>query len=254
MSRYAMLLLLLMSPTYVLAATFEATVQWRQRVELSLPVSGVISTVDVSVGDRVTRGQRLLSIDTRRYDAAVRAAESGVERSRGDRTASRRELARAQELYDREVLATVELDFAKLEFSRADAEFKRAQAHLDRALYDREHSELHAPFDGIVIQRSVEVGQNIIATLESPVLVVLARADSYLAVFSRPLDELADAIPGTAATVIVDGKRFAGRITSVGMEAVANGDEAPPAYPVTVEFDAQGELLRAGTPARVELR
>ncbi|HUW28506.1 MAG TPA: efflux RND transporter periplasmic adaptor subunit [Sulfuriferula sp.] len=144
-------------------------------IPLTTPVSGVIKSVFVSVGQRVKKGQPLLALDDTIYQARVMEAEAGVARAKEEGLDAGRNLARAKELYSRAVSSTTELDDAKLRSARADAVSKEAQARLIIARKNQQDSVLRAPFDGVVSARMAEPGMYVATTLQPPTLIVLEK-------------------------------------------------------------------------------
>lgn len=144
-------------------------------IPLTTPVSGVVKSVFVSVGQRVKKGQPLVALDDTIYQARVMEAEAGVARAKEEGLDAERDLARAKELYSRAVSSTTELDAAKLRNARADAMTKEAQARLIIARKNQQDSILRAPFDGVVSARLVEPGMYVATTLQPPTLIVLEK-------------------------------------------------------------------------------
>ena len=144
-------------------------------IPLTTPVSGVVKSVFVSVGQRVRKGQPLVALDDTIYQARVMEAEAGVARAKEEGLDAERDLGRAKELYSRAVSSTTELDAAKLRNARADAMTKEAQARLIIARKNQQDSILRAPFDGVVSARLVEPGMYVAATLQPPTLIVLEK-------------------------------------------------------------------------------
>lgn len=146
-----------------------------QGIPLTTPVSGVVKSVFVSVGQRVKKGQPLLALDDTIYQARVMEAEAGVARAKEEGLDAGRDLARAKELYSRAVSSTTELDAARLRSARADAVSKEAQARLIIARKNQQDSVLRAPFDGVVTARMAEPGMYVATALQPPTLMVLER-------------------------------------------------------------------------------
>lgn len=144
-------------------------------VPLTTPVSGVVKSVLVEVGQQVKKGQALVTLDTTIFQAQVMEAEAGVERVKEEGLDADRDLARAKELYSRAVSSTTELDQAKLRHARANSAVKEAQARLIIARKNLDYSTLRAPFDGTVTARYAEPGMYVAASLQPPTLIVLAK-------------------------------------------------------------------------------
>ncbi len=238
--------------TAALAATAYAadgTVEWAQRVELSVPVSGVVQTVAVHPGDRVKKDQVLIQLEQTPFTTELEQARAARIRAGTEQRLAARDLHQAKELYARGLNSTDELEDAQLRKKRADAGVTAAGARVSRAEYDLGHSIVRAPFDGWVLRRQAEPGQSIISTQQAPVLLVLAAADRYVARVQVSGDRVARLQVGSTAQVKVAGHRYPGTIRSVGLEPLS--DTAGARYPVAVEFDSAGARLYAGQKASV---
>jgi len=232
------------------AADVQATLQWAQRVELSTPVSGVVQSVSVDAGQRVKQGQELLALDNKLYQARSAESAAAVMRLKEDAAEAARNLERVQELYNRTVISTSELDQAKLRDARARAMLAEGQAHLQQSQKNLDDTVLRAPFDAVVLVRQAEPGQAVAAGLQPQTLLVLARAGEMLARARLDAAQAGRVRVGQATTVSVGGKSYSGRIKAVGMEPVAAPDG--PLYSVDVVFPVR-EPLRAGVAATVRL-
>jgi len=249
--RWLLLAALPVVPGLAAGAEYAATVEWSQRVELGVPVSGTISKVAASAGERVQAGALLLELDEVPFRAQVERAEAVVARAREEDRMAADDYKRAQELFAREVLAAVELDRARSGARQAAARLREAQAQSELARHELAVSKIKAPFDAWIVARRAEAGQTVVAGLQAPVLLVVARADSYLAQARVPAQVAQQLAAGANASVVVGTTRYAGTVKGVGLEPVAGGDQ--PLYAVEVSFAGADRPLRAGTPAQVIL-
>jgi HlyD family secretion protein len=85
-----------------------------------------------------------------------------------------RNLARATELREAQIATASDLETAQYQHDVASASYEQAQVSLERARRNLEYTEIRAPIDGVVIQRAVEVGQTVAASMSAPTLFVLA--------------------------------------------------------------------------------
>lgn len=233
------------------AGDYDATVDWARRVELASPVAGVVAQVSAEPGQQVAAGQVLVALESQPFEAALEAARARVARRQREHLEALRAWRRAKELYEGQVLSTVERDQARLALTQAKAELDAARADLKAAAYRFEHSRLKAPFEAVVLARRAEVGQAVTAELAPEVLVVVAEAGRYLARFQIAAGDLDRIQAGRPARVTVAGKTYPGVVREVGLEPAGSG--SPRSYPVAVVFEAD-RLLRAGLPAQVTLR
>jgi HlyD family secretion protein len=143
-------------------------------VQVGTQASGQISAIYVDYNTRVRRGQLIARIDSVLQAQAVREAEAGLERARAELTKVERDYERDRQLYQQEMLS--QTDFATTEYSLAvaRANAKTAQVALERALHNLAYTSIYAPIDGIVIERNVDVGQTVAASLAAPQLFLIA--------------------------------------------------------------------------------
>jgi RND family efflux transporter MFP subunit len=224
--------------------------EWSRRSVLALPVSGVVASVAAEAGARVAAGQVLAALDAAPFAAAVAAAEAQLARRKVEHDEAARDARQAQELYDRTVLSTVELENAKMKLTRAAAAVQEAQATLARERYRLRVSSLRAPFAARVLSRHVEVGQSVAAELKPPVAFVIAADGEYLVQARVPPDRIAGLALGQALAVGVGGKKYEARLRAITFEAPSGGQDG--AYRLEAAF-ASGAPLHAGQAARLSL-
>lgn len=150
------------------------TLQAITTVEVGTQVSGQIAEIYVDFNDRVEKGQLVARIDPTILQQEVRAAEANLERNRAELDQTRRELDRMQQLYDRKVATESEYNTAEYQYAVAQAAYKSAQVNLERAQRNLNYSEVRAPIDGVVLDRTVDVGQTVAASFSAPQLFLIA--------------------------------------------------------------------------------
>lgn len=235
------------------AAEVPAVLQWSQRVELSPPVSGVVQAVNAMPGERVRKGQALLQLDDRGYAARSEESAAAVTRQQEIAAEAGRDLKRVQELYDRTVISTSELDQAKLRQARAAAQLREAQARHRQEAKNRADSVLRAPFDALVVARMVEPGQAVAAGLQPQALLVLARAGEMIARAQVSEEQLNSLTAGQEVDVAVGALHFRGKVKSAGLEPAARDKNGSPLYALEVLFAPGEKVLRAGSQASLTL-
>jgi RND family efflux transporter MFP subunit len=135
-----------------------------ERVELTTRVSGVVEEVLVKPGQHVKKGSVLLRLDRTVLRARLDEAAAEQARAEADEEDTRRELERAEELFNRTVSSTSELEAATLRHARAKAALSGTHARLVIAKKNLGDAELKAPFGGVV--RSVPGGAGTVVTAD----------------------------------------------------------------------------------------
>lgn len=116
-------------------------------VMLSFRTSGIISSLNVKEGDKVSRGQLLATLNPTEVNAQVQQAQLATEKTQ-------RDYQRTQNLY-KDSVATLE----QLQNSKTAAQ--QAQQQLNVAKYNRQYSEIHAPKDGYILHKLANTGQQV---------------------------------------------------------------------------------------------
>jgi len=153
-------------------------------VQVGTQVSGRIVELLVDFNDRVKKGQLIARVDPTLTEQAVRDAQAGLERSMAELEQREREFKRNQQLFERKVLTEVEFNNAKYQFDVAKASVKSAQVALDRAKQNLSYTQIYAPIDGIVVERTVELGQTVVASMSTPQLFLIANDLSQMQILA----------------------------------------------------------------------
>lgn len=153
-------------------------------VQVGTQVSGRIVELLVDFNDRVKKGQLIARIDPTLTEQAVRDAQAGLERSTAELEQRDREFKRNKELFERKVLTEVEFNTAKYQLDVARATVKSSQVALDRAKQNLSYTQIYAPIDGIVVERTVELGQTVVASMSTPQLFLIANDLSQMQILA----------------------------------------------------------------------
>ena len=245
-------LMLFIPALQVQAEQYDATLRWSKRVELSVPVSGVIQEIYVEAGQKVAKDEKLLQLDDTIFKSRVSQAVSGLKSAEEQFKEAERELNRANELYNRTVLADHDLQLAKNAFVKAKADRDKARYTLVKAKNDLKYSTLRAPFNAIVLERHAQVGMVISAELKPETLLVLADADQMLARMSVSDAQLTQLKLGRVVKILINKEQLDGVIKAIGFEPV-QGSSGTTSYPVDIEFNISGRTVRAGQRVKVDI-
>jgi HlyD family secretion protein len=153
-------------------------------VQVGTQVSGKIVEIKADFNDRVKKGQLIARIDPTILQQTVRDAQAGLERNQAELEQAEREYERNKGLFDRKVLTEVEFNTAKYGLAVARANVKSAQVALDRAKQNLSYTEIYAPIDGIVVERNVDVGQTVVASMSTPQLFLIAQDLSQMQILA----------------------------------------------------------------------
>jgi HlyD family secretion protein len=211
------------------------TVQSRRRSEMSPGIPGLVVEIPARKGARVKQGDVLLRLDDREHRAqtelaarSLEAARAAAEQARLEAGYADREWKRAQELARDQVVSETALDLGRTRASTtqaaevaANARIQEAEAALEAARATLAKTVISAPFDGVVLDVTTEVGEWISPSPPGvPIPPVLDLIDPDALYLSAPIDEadVARMRVGLPVRITLDafrGQSFTGTLTYV---------------------------------------
>jgi HlyD family secretion protein len=238
-------------------------------VVVGAQVSGRVASVNVDFNHVVKKGDLLATLEPAPFEAdlaQVRAAHASalaqLQRARIDVETQRKNLARTQELVDKGLTARADLDAAQgahdlavAQVQVGQAQVEQAKANVDRARENLAYTKITAPIDGTIISRSVDPGQTVAASLQAPVLFVIANDLTTMRVLASIDEADVGKVEGvTEAQVRVDAfpnDVFLGAVREVRVQPTTTSGVVT--YPAVVDVPNADKKLRPGMTATVTL-
>ncbi len=134
-------------------------------VNVGTQVSGTVRKIHADFNDRVKDDQVLAELDPALFQAQVRQSEANVLSGQAALALARIKIERVIALQRKNLVAKEELDIARQQVDAATAQLKLAEAQLERDRINLRNSVIRSPISGIVVARSVDVGQTVAANL-----------------------------------------------------------------------------------------
>jgi len=268
------------------------TVQSRRRSEISPGIPGLVVEIPARKGARVRRGDVLLRLDDHEHQAQAKLAQGALEgaraladRARLEAENAERQWKRTQELARHQVVSETAMDLdrtgaltTRSAVEAAQAGIREAEAALEVARATLEKTVIAAPFDGVVLDVTAEVGEWISPSPPGvPIPPVLDLIDPEALYLSAPIDEadVARLRTGLPVRITLDafrGRSFSGKLTYISsfvetrqeqnrtlrVEAEFEEAQLPPnllpglSADIEVILDARESVLRIPTYALLE--
>lgn len=203
--------------------------------QLAFSSVGRVTAVDVKVGDKVTEGQTLISLDPTIQEARVKVAEAN--------------LLAAQVQYDYQK----RLGLDEVHIESAEADVARMQALLDseKAILDTQY-ELIAPFDGTVVSVDIAPAETVVP---GQVVILLSDLSTYQ-VETTDMSErdITRVQVGQPVTVFIEAlnQEFTGRVADIDRVSTSLGGDV--VFKVTIALDEQPKGLLWGMSADVQIQ
>ena len=156
------------------AVTATGTLNPVQNVQVGSQVSGNIQKLFADFNSIVKAGEVIAQIDPVVFQANVNQAKGDLDNAQAALELARLNAARTQALVAKQNSAQSDLDQATANLHQAEANVKIKEGALEKAQADLDHCTITSPIDGIIISRSVDVGQTVAASLQAPVIFQIA--------------------------------------------------------------------------------
>jgi len=238
-------------------------------VQVGTQVSGQVKELFADFNSTVKQGQLIARIDPETFQIRVTQAQADLEASRAANGRAqvamlnaKRDLDRSRELVEKNFASPADLDAKQALFDLALADVKSSQAVLRQreaalasARVDLTRTEIRAPVNGVVIKRSVELGQTVAASLQAPELFVIAKDLADMQV-ETSIDEadVGRMRAGQRASFTVDafsGRTFNGEVKQIRKSAQTVQNVVT--YTVLVSANNEGGQLLPGMTANVRI-
>ncbi len=158
-------------------ANYQTAIVTRGAITQAVTATGTLNPVAklfVDFNSQVKAGQVVAQIDPALFQATVTQAEGDLANAQAALELAKVNAKRTQDLFARKTSSQADLDQAMANLHQAEANVKIKQGALDKAKVDLEHCTITSPIDGVVISRSVDVGQTVAASLQAPVIFQIA--------------------------------------------------------------------------------
>jgi len=252
------------------AVASTGTLQAVISVNVGSQVSGNIAWLGADFNSLVKKDQVIAKLDPTLFDAAVAQASASLANAQGmlgkDTVTlqyAKLTLERNTDLRKRGIVTQDALDAAKTAADQATAQVEldkaqiaQAQAYLATAKTNLEHTIITSPIDGIVTQRSVDVGQTVQASMTAPTLFIIA-ADLTKMQVSANVDEsdVGRVRPGQMVTFRVDaypGEEFRGTVSQIRLNPIVVNNVTT--YATMIDVPNAEFRLKPGMTANLKIQ
>jgi HlyD family secretion protein len=252
-------------------------------VEVGSQLSGLIQNVTADFNDPVEAGQLLARIDPQTFATRVREAEAALEvaraqvnvseanviRADAELNAARRAFERAQALLERGNFSEAAFDNAQTAYEgarsglavsqanlrNARATLEQREAALESARVDLERTYIRSPINGVVIDRQIDEGQTVAASLNAPILFLIAQDLSRIQIEAQvdesDIGQISVGQPVTFDVSAFPDRSFEGAVSQVRLAATAAQNVVT--YTVVIQADNPGQRLLPGMTANVTI-
>lgn len=213
---------------------FDATIEAINQATVSSQVAGRIESIAVDVDDYVAKDDVILRFRNPEQRAGVESMQAALREAQARHIEAAAQFSRIQNIYQQKLVAKTALDKARADLNAAKARLDAAQANLTQSREQLSHTEVRAPYSGIVVQRHVEVGESV-----SPgqALITGLSLDALRAVADVPQSLIEAVRSRNEAQVLLPGAD-AGSVAVTGLTVFPYADPQTHTFKVRVNLPA----------------
>ena len=222
-------------------------------VSVGTQVSGTAIKVHADFNDSVTEGQVLVELDPAAYEARVRQARASLESAQAALELARANEARSRDRFEKGYVAKQDLDQTRQALKSAIAQVEQARAGLADAQVDLRNSVIKSPVSGTVVARTVEEGQTVAASFQTPELFKIAGDLQKMLIHTTFAEaDIGRIQPGQDTRFTVDAfpdRSFRGKVRQVRLNPTTTQNVVT--YDVVIDVDNEDLSLLPGMTAYV---
>ncbi len=224
-------------------------------VNVGTQVSGTVKKLYVDFNSKVEKGQVLLELDDALLAAQQKQSKANVQSAAATLELATANEARLRSLFAQEYISRQELDTAVQAKKSAEAQLQLAHAAVEKDQANLAYTVIRSPVAGVVVDRSVDVGQTVAASLQTPTLFKIAQDLSKMQIDANFAEaDIGSIRVGQTVRFTVDayaGRNFKGEVRQIRLSPTIQSNVVT--YDVVVNVNNPGQILMPGMTAYVSI-
>lgn len=224
-------------------------------VNVGTQVSGTVKKLYVDFNSKVSKGEILLELDNALLRAQQKQSQASVDSAHASLELASASEARTRGLYAQEYVSRLELDTAIQAKKAAVASLKLSLAAVEKDTANLAYSVIRSPVSGVVVDRSVDVGQTVAASLQTPTLFKIAQDLAEMQIDANFAEaDIGSIREGQAVHFTVDAfpnRSFQGVVKRVRLNPTTVQNVVT--YDVVINVDNPEKILLPGMTAYVSI-
>lgn len=235
--------------------TATGTIEPVTSVTVGTQVSGIVSKLYVDYNSVVRKGQVIAELDRTNLMSELNTARANLSSAQSSLNYQQANLKRYSELYKKGLVSADDYESAQLSYRQSKEQVATANESVRRAQTNLSYATITSPIDGVVLSKSVEEGQTVAASFNTPELFKIAQDLTNMQVVAD-VDEadIGDVHEGERVTFTVDAYPddvFQGSVTQVRQEATTTNNVVT--YEVVISAPNAQLKLKPGLTASVTI-
>lgn len=225
---------------------FVGTLKFDRNSVLAAQNSGVVKSINFEVGDIVKKGKTLVVIDSDLLKAQINALEAKLKAGKDNLNNSSKDYERYKKLLESKTISQKEYDDALLKRDISSNNLTELEANLKELEIQNSKKSIKAPFAGIVVKKSVNLGEWV--NSGTPVASIIDTSKAEIT-FNIPLNVYEGLKKGEDYDVVVGEKIIKAKLNA----AIPQGDKLTRTFPIKFKADVSDSFVFDGQEVKVNL-
>jgi len=235
--------------------TATGTIEPVTSVTVGTQVSGIVSRLYVDYNSVVKKGQVIAELDKTNLTSELKTARANLASAQSTLNYEQNNYNRYKTLYDKGLVSADEFETAKLSYLKAKEQVNTSRESVQKAQTNLGYATITSPIDGVVLSKSVEEGQTVAASFNTPELFTIAQDLTDMRVIAD-IDEadIGGVKEGQRVSFTVDAfpdDQFEGHVTQVRQQATTESNVVT--YEVVISARNDNLKLKPGLTANVTI-
>ena len=235
--------------------TATGTIEPVTSVTVGTQVSGIVSKLYVDYNSIVKKGQVIAELDKTNLTSELKTAQANLSSAQSTLNYETTNYNRYKTLYEKGLVSADDYENARLSYDKARQQVATSRESGQKAQTNLSYATITSPIDGVVLSKSVEEGQTVAASFNTPELFTIAKDLTDMRVIAD-IDEadIGGVKEGQRVTFTVDAfpdDKFEGRVTQVRQEATTTSNVVT--YEVVISAPNADLKLKPGLTANVTI-
>jgi len=235
--------------------TATGTIEPVTSVTVGTQVSGIVNKLYVDYNSEVKKGQIIAELDKTNLISELNTCRANLNSAQSTLSYEQSNYQRYKTLYDKGLVSADEFETARLSFLKAKDQVTTASQSVQKAQTNLGYATITSPIDGVVLSKSVEEGQTVAASFNTPELFTIAQDLTNMRVIAD-IDEadIGGVKEGQRVTFTVDAfpdDQFEGQVTQVRQQATTESNVVT--YEVVISAPNKDLKLKPGLTANVTI-
>ncbi len=224
-------------------------------VTVGTQVSGIVNKLYVDYNSEVKKGQIIAELDKTNLISELNTCRANLNSAQSTLSYEQSNYQRYKTLYDKGLVSADEFETARLSYLKAKDQVTTASQSVQKAQTNLGYATITSPIDGVVLSKSVEEGQTVAASFNTPELFTIAQDLTNMRVIAD-IDEadIGGVKEGQRVTFTVDAfpdDQFEGQVTQVRQQATTESNVVT--YEVVISAPNKDLKLKPGLTANVTI-